>query len=509
MANLHKFVVTDKVSNYIEIAGDLHEAGDILYLPEHQVNYFSKSSYLINGLVEYAGEIEVDDTSITPEFMTLYDAKFSSVKNILPVFSIKLATSLTKAVDPFGVPGADSAGNFIAARRLYISKIGLKFSAGTSVAGAEVRTPWHLVTVGDPTLVAPTLLTTYDDTAGTYTAATNGAIAAAVPIVWAADDMLIVGYTEKFSSVICDMTTPSNQATSVQAYYWTASGWTEFTDIDGVATVTDYTEETLGRTLSRAAAGDKSRIVWWTQPENWLAGGPNGAGASTSDYCIALKFSGALTNLAGCSVYPTLDKPIADIKLGSANFSIADVWSYKAGSYSNSFDIDTWGVAGDEIYIGSEEKFDSLYIDMSANVNAAATAIAFSYWNGAEWIIATCTDGTAAVPGTPFAQDGWITITSPLHPSDWAKCSGTSIDTNIDTSTELYWFKISRIGGGTTTAATAVTDAEYYNPSINEWHYFNVKNDGFVDDGEKINFICMLEDADVDDVEIMAIASDI
>ena len=521
MANLHKFIVTDKVSGYIDIAGDLREAGDVVFLPEHQANYFSKSSYLINGLVEYAGEAEVEDVishygaaalpyaAMSEELMSLYDAKFAPNKNIFPVLPIKLATGLAANVDPFAIQGADSAGQYTASRRLYVSKIGVRYTTGTAVAGAEVRTPWHLVTAGTPTLGSPSTLSSYDDTAGTYTAATNGAIAAAAPIAWAANDILIVGYTEKFSSAMFDMTVPSNQANAITAYYWTASGWKEFLDENGSATVTDYTAETAGRTLSRAAAGDKARIVWWTQPTDWITGGPNGSGASSSDYCVGIKFSGALTNLANCSVYPVLDRPIADVKLGSANFSIGDVWSYKAAAYINSFDIDGWGAAGDALYIGFEEKFDSLYIDMSANVNAAATAIGYAYWNGAAWVAMTCTDGTAAVPGTPFAQDGWITITTPRSPSDWAKCSGTDIDSNLSTTDKLYWFRINRTGGGTTTAATAVTDAEFYVPAVNTWHYFDVKNDGFVDDGERINFICMLENANVDVVEIMAIASDI
>ncbi len=509
MANLHKFVVTDKVSGLVEVAGKLYEAGDEIYLPEHQANHYNKSSYLINGLLKYLGEAEPEDTSMDSVFMDLYDAKLNTQKNILPVASIKLATNLVKAVNPFGVQAADSAGGYVASRRLYVSKVGVKFLAGTSVAGAPVRGPWYLVTAGDTTLVDPTLLMAYDDTAGTYTAATNGAVAVNAPIVWAADDMLIIGYSEKFSSVGCDMTTANSHATAIKAYYWTAEGWKEFVDENDDAITVDYTAEVATKTLSRAAALDKTRIVWWTKPTDWVAGGPNGSGANNATYCIAIKFDGVLTDLAGGAFYPILDTPIADVNLGSQSYTTSDYFTYKAGTWSNTFDIDGWGAANDAIYVATDNLWDSLYVDMSANVNAAATAISFSYWNGVGWQTLTCTDGTAAVLGTPFAQDGWITITSPLHPVDWKKCNGSEINTNLTTSADYYWFRILRTGGGTTTATTAVTSVESNNPAAGVWHYFDAKNDGFVNDSDPIKFVCMLENADVDAVEIMAVTSDI
>jgi hypothetical protein len=509
MANLHKFTVTNKVANQIEVAGDLYERGESIYLPEHQANHYSQSSYITDGFLEYDGEVEVGETDMTPEFMDLYNAKFNFDKNILPAAPIKLASGLVKAVDPFGLPGADSAGGFKASRRLYIDKIGVKYTAGNSVASAGVRTPWHLVTAGDCTPVTPSVLTGFDLTAGTYTAATNGSIAAAAPITWAANDMLIVGYSEKFASVVCDMTAANTANTTITVWYWTASGWKEFLDENDFATTEDYTMETSGRTLSRAAAGDKARIVWWSKPTDWIAGGPNGSGINSSTYCVGIKFSGALTNLAGCSVYPVLDRPIADIKLGSANFGTENYYTYKAGVWSYGFDINGWGAAGDAIYISTDNMWDSLYIDMSANVNAVATGLAFAYWNGVEWLSMSVTDGTAAVPGTPFAQDGWLTITSPLHPSDWKKCLGTTINSNLSGTRELYWFRITRVSGGTTSANTAITSVENQVLATRVWHYFDVQGEGFVDDGENINVICMLEDADVDGVEIMAIASDV
>jgi len=509
MANLHKFIVTDKVAGNIEVAGSIYTAGDEIYLPEHQVNHYSKSSYITNGLLEYAGESEVEDTSMTAEFMTLYDAAFGPKKNILPVIPLKLATNLVKAVDPFSIVGADSAGGFTPSRRLYISKIGVKYMVGCAVSGGAVRPPWYLVTAGDCTLVTPSLLTAYDYTAGTYTAATNGSIAAAAPITWAANDMLIIGYTDKFSSVMWDMTTQSSASTTVTIFYWTASGWKEFLDPDGNATSFDYTVEVSGKTLSRVApSGDKTRMVWWTQPTDWIAGGPSGSGAATSDYCVAIKVSDALTALAGGSVYPVIDRPLAHINLGSYDYGTEHYYTYKAAAWSYAFDIDGWGADGDAIYISTQNKWTSLLIDMSASVNDVATGLAYAYWNGTEWIALTCTNGTEAPVGTPFAQDGWITITSP-QPTDWKKCNGTDINANISGVGELYWFRISRSSGGTTKAGTAITSVESNVLATNVWHYFDVKNDGLVDAGEPIHVTCAFEEATIDKIEIMAIASDI
>ncbi len=509
MANLHKFIVSNKVTGNIEVAGSLYTAGDEIYLPEHQANHYSKSSYLINGLLEYVGEVEVSDTVMTEEFMTLYDAKLGPKKNILPVMAIKLATNLVKAVDPFAVVGADSAGGFIASRRMYLDKIGVKYMVGTSVAGAAVRPPWFLVTAGTPSLVSPSVLTAYDYSAGIYTAATNGSIAAAAPITWAANDMLIVGYTEKFASVMFDMGTASSASTTVRAFYWTASGWKEFLDEDGNATLFDYTAEVAGKTLSRVApSGDKTRMVWWVKPDDWITGGPIGSGISNSDYCVGIQVSGALTALATCSVYPVTDRPLTHVNLGSYDYGVEHVYTYKSSTWSYGFDINGWGSAGDVIVLSTENKWTSLFIDMSANVNDVATGLAYAYWNGVEWVSLTCTDGTAAPAGTPFAQDGWITITSPI-PTDWKKCVGTDIDPNLAGVGELYWFRISRSSGGPTKAATAATSVENHVIAANVWHYFNIKDDGFVDAGEPINFICAFEEGTVDKIEIMAIGSDI
>lgn len=308
---------------------------------------------------------------------------------------------------------------------------------------------------------------------------------------------------------MCDMSAANTAATAITVWYWTSAGWKQFLDDDGVATTVDYTEEVDTKTLSRAAAGDKSRIVWWTQPTDWIAGGPSGSGANDSTYCVGIQVDGALTSLAGCSVYPVLDRPLANIQLGSAEQTTDAYYSYKGATWASTFDIDAWGAAGDYLYVATDRKWQSLYVDMSANVNAVATGITFAYWNGVEWVTATCTDGTAAVPGTPFAQDGWITFTAPIAPIDWKKCAGSDIDENLDADGEYYWFRIARSSGGTTSAATAVTAVEANVLATNVWHYFDVHNDGFVDDDERINFLCMLENADVDAVEIAVIASDI
>jgi len=505
MANLHKFIVTNKVAGLISVDGGTYSAGEILYMPEHQVDYFLKSSYLINGLLEYAGEVEPGDTSMTAEFMTLYDAKLAPKKNILPTSMIKLSTSLVKAINPLGVAGADVAGGFTAGRRMYVNKVGVKY--GTITSGE--RAPWFLATAGDVNLVTPTVLKAYDYTAGTYTACTNGSIAAATPITWAANDKLIVGYSEKFSSAQFDMTTPCNTTTTATVYYWTADGWKEFLDLNGLDTTVDYTEVSEGMTLSSPITNAKTRIVWWTQPTDWISDGPPGSGASPTDYCIGISFSGSLAPLIGCSVYPVLDRPLVGMKLGTDNFGVEHTWSYKGAVWSYGFDIDGWGAAGDALYIGVDHKFDGLYVDMSSDVNAASTTIAFAYWNGVNWVSMTCTDNTDTGGNTPFAQDGWITITSPKNPSDWVKVTASTINSNMAGAGTQYWFRITRTAGGTTSVNTAIDALEANQPATNNWLWYDVNDEGLVEPGDPIKVTVMLAEADIDVVDFVAVASDI
>jgi hypothetical protein len=419
---------------------------------------------------------------------------------------IKLSTSLVKAVDPVGVQSADCAGSFIATRRMYVNKVGVKYGVITSGEYA----PWFLVTSGDTTLVTPSVLKAYNYDVGTYTTCTNGSIAAATPITWAASDKLIIGYSEKFSSVQFDMSAGSNQTATATAYYWTTAGWKQFLDVNDIATLVDYTAETSGQTLSRAAAGDKARMVWWTQPTDWVPGGPEGSGAGYTDYCVGIQFSGVLTTLAGCSVYPVIDRPLANIKLGTSIFGTEHYYTYKGTTWTNTIDLDGWGAVTDAIYISVDHKFDGLYVDMTGgSVNAAATTLAFAYWNGVNWVSMTCADGTAAVPGTPFAQDGWITITSPKNPSDWVKVTASAVNSNLYGAGTQYWFRITATALGPLSAGTAIDALEANQPATNNWLWYDIKDEGFVDAGDPIKITVMLDEANIDVVDFAVIATDL
>jgi hypothetical protein len=506
MANLHKFTVTNKVAGLLSVDGGTYVAGDILYMPEHQVNYFLKSPYLINGLLEYNGEVEPGDTSLTAEFMTLYDAKLAPKKNILPSSMIKLATSLVKAVNPVGIQGADCAGGFIANRRMYVNKVGVKYGVITSGTYA----PWFLVSSGDVTLVTPSILTSYEAASGHYHAATNGSITATAPITWASGDKLIIGYSEKFSSAQFDMTAASGQTNTATAYYWTAAGWKQFLDLKSIATLVDYTAETSGRTLSRAAAGDKARMVWWTQPTDWVPGGPEGSWAGYTDYCVGIQFSGALTTLAGCSVYPVLDRPLANIKLGTSIFGTEHYYTYKGTTWTNTINLDGWGAATDAIYISVDHKFDGLYVDMTGgSVNDVGTTLSLAYWNGVNWVAMTFADGTENPGGTPFAVDGWITITAPKNPSDWVKVTASTINSNMYGAGTQYWVRIMATAGGPLKAGTAIDALEANQPAVNNWLWYDVQDEGFVDAGDPIKITVMLKEANIDVVDFAVIATDL
>jgi hypothetical protein len=74
---------------------------------------------------------------------------------------------------------------------------------------------------------------------------------------------------------------------------------------------------------------------------------------------------------------------------------------------------------GSALYVGSHVPFRGIAVDVLAgSVNANASVMTASYWNGSGWAATTgFTDGTASA-GATFAQDGKIVWTVP---SDWAK----------------------------------------------------------------------------------------
>ncbi len=501
MANIFKFRVTNKVEDKtIGIGIGNYSAGDTIYLNEKQVNQAQIRNNIQKGYLEPAGE---DDSLISEEMMDYYNGSQQFNKNYLPVSSVELVQPLA-AAGQINIQANDLSGNLSLNKRVAIDKLFTRFSA----ASVTETMPKLLVSAGEASPVTPTLLTGYDNTAGTYTAATNGSIAVNAPFVWAANDMLIVGYSEKFSSVVCDMTTANSNATSATAYYWNGTEWVEFTSFN------DYTEEVATMTLSRVSAGDKTRMVWWEKPDAWVAGGPTGSGATDSMYCVAIKFSGVLTALAGGSVYPVLDTPIADISLGYGEFAPEAVTLKLGAAYSDIIAAApatlTSFTTTDYIWLGFSKKVSGFYVDVTAT-NANNVTAVLTYWNGQAWTACPAvTDGTNAGLGT-FAQDGTITMAN--IPADWqtidaASTNVTGTNTPATTSTDsLYWLRYTVSGAMDAVGVTATVNRGV--PGLNYWYEYETVDQTYVDANDDIHVVVVEPENTIAGLTVQAVIDDI
>jgi len=502
MANIFKFRVTTKVQNTLGLGIGNYSANDTIYVNEKQLKTASFRNAIKNGYIEPAGE---DDSKVSSVMMDYYNGSQGFGKNYLPVSTVELVQQIA-AGSIVNVQGTDLCGGMSLGKRVAIDKIMAKFTTASSTAGM----PRLLVVAGDSSPVTPTLLTAYDYTAGTYTAATNGSIAAAAPITWAANDMLLVAYTEKFASVVCDMTTPSNQATTATPYYWDGSTWVVFPAYH------DYTVETTGRTLSRASALDKTRMVWWEKPDDWVAGGPSGSGAPITDYCVGIKFSGALTALAGGSVYPVLDTPIADVSLGTSEWIPQAVVLNLNGTYSDitasaANTLNSFGTSTSYIWLGFNQKVSSFYVDVT-NTNTNASTAVVTYWNGTSFASCpTITDGSINATAT-FGKDGAISMAA--IPEDWSKAtaatvveSANNVPTTISTD-QLFWlrFATSAAFDASVTANFAVNTGQ---PVVNKWYEFDTAENTFVDVNDTIKVIIAEPENNIANLTIQAVLTDI
>ena len=72
---------------------------------------------------------------------------------------------------------------------------------------------------------------------------------------------------------------------------------------------------------------------------------------------------------------------------------------------------------GGALYVGSHLPFRGVSVTMSANVNAIASVLTASYWNGSAWVSLAATDNTSS-GGKTLAQTGSVAWTVPAA---WAK----------------------------------------------------------------------------------------
>ncbi len=507
MANIFEFKVTNKVKDTLDLGFGNFSAGETFRLNDVQVKRLPVRNALELGYIEFVYE---NSDPISSAMMEYWDGTISYRKNMIPASSVEFVPPLASG-GLVNAVGADLSAGFTFGRKVVISGFSARFTTAPLAAGTNV--PRILATAGDPAPLTPLLLTAYDDTAGTYTAATNGSIATAAPIVWAANDMLIVGYSEKFASVVCNMTTPCNAAgRTVTPYYWDGTEWVAFVE------ATDYTQDAVAGTaitFSRVGDNDNSRVVWWETPDAWVAGGPTGSGANSSTYCVALKFNGVLTALAGASVYPVLDTPIADINLGSEGLAAPEAVVLKLGAtYTDETGVDVaWALNAftttDYIWVGFSEPQQGFAVDVTG-VNANAVTKVVTYWNGNEWVSCpTITDGTEA-GGATFAKDGNITMA--ILPIDWTAAAAT--DTNVlgtsapstVTTDELYWLRYTTSGAMDANATAVIL---YGIPGVNVWHNIEPKYMTFVDADQEVHLFVIDENTTIAGLNINAMVADI
>ncbi len=153
--------------------------------------------------------------------------------------------------------------------------------------------------------------------------------------------------------------------------------------------------------------------------------------------------SAAIIKFAFCPYLVILKADSAD-GLGGHLEDNSDV--AQDGSTATSVDLSAFA-SGRALYVGSAIPFRGAHIDVDGANSTGSTVITVSYWNGAEWVDSSDTDGTIS-GGISLAQDGAITWTVP---SAWqlstldklASAAGESLDSSGQKykDTNMYWTK--------------------------------------------------------------------
>ena len=145
-----------------------------------------------------------------------------------------------------------------------------------------------------------------------------------------------------------------------------------------------------------------------------------------------------------CSPYLVILKADSADGLGGHLEDNSDV--AQDGSTDTSVTLSAFA-SGRALYVGSAIPFRGAHIDVDGANSTGSTVITVSYWNGAERVDSSDTDGTIS-GGISLAQDGAITWTVP---SAWqlstldklASAAGESLDSSGQKykDTNMYWTK--------------------------------------------------------------------
>lgn len=126
----------------------------------------------------------------------------------------------------------------------------------------------------------------------------------------------------------------------------------------------------------------------------------------------------------------------------------ADAWAVATGDFL----LWTSGGAGDEFFIGHDDTFETMYVNVTA---AGACTYTVQYWNGASWLdLTTGHDWSIGTLDFAGPTDGIITFTAP---SDWTVYDLAGLGGNAPNTGEIYWVRFTATGG----AGLATTKAEF------------------------------------------------
>jgi len=514
-ANFLKFRCTWTGRGKFACGQRLLDYGDEIILPADQASRYIKHTDISKGYMEFLGGAESADAAFSANIQGYLEGKMGVLKqDALPTSILPLKTAGITTIQ-----GADASAFLATDREMALSRLMVRMPTVTD----GVDAPRFLVSSGGMQKVTPSTLRYYDDSGTAYGAMTNGSIDAAAPIVWAASDLMIIGYTEKFRSVNVSVDTAAATAGAISAVsYWNGSAWVAFDDF------VDYTQEpSAANSFDRAgfATDTNIRVVWWEAPQDWKPGGPAGSGVPADSYVVALTISGALTTLDGARFYPVLDTPIADVNFGLLQSSReADAVVTVVGTTYADFTAQVATIDlsnADFVYLGFSQPVGGIYVDVT-NTDATVETLSFAYWAGQSSASGWSGEATVAadawaggatglVDGTDaLAQDGAITWS--VQPSDWVAAPYTELPSALAsgiaalgtvTDSDLYWIKMSASG-----AMDADNTDRFYGiiPTV-AWFNMDPKN-SHVGAGEDLHVHVIDEHASAS-TQIMAVLADI
>lgn len=502
MANFLKFRITEKVGDKQFGLGGLgaFRAGQIVTCTSEQAHKWIKTRDIADGFIEPIGENNGEEWS--KNIRSYIDGVPGFKGNTLPVSEVVLTANTTPDTQ-----GIDLAGSLTLDRRVAVDK----FLVNHTTASGGNLVPIILASAGNPVTTDAINVIAYDNSLGTYHLQANNTIAAAITgsTAWAADDLVIIGCTEKFSSVIWTIGTAAIAGSVFTATYWNGTDWIDFPETTEL-TLEAGTGGALGRT------DDNTRTIWWEKPINWRPGGPVNSGCVDAAYYVALRTNGALTSLAGAIPRPCLDSPLGVIRLG---LHTKDVDAMVSLIDNNVVDVTKttavltgMDATGDYIYVASDQLFRGVAVNMDGtNVNAEPSVLSAAYWNGRTWNAINVTDGTstgADASATTLSQDGNITIDN--LPFDWVPVAADAnlgfIPPSTLTDEKLYWLRFAI--NADITESTAIANV-WALPPIETWYEFNAYPNSFVEAGEPFKLFVNDEDATIAGVVVKVIVMDV